>query len=152
MGRRFRGLPEECSSAGRASVSKTEGRGFESLHSCHYIYRRAGVLSGVRRRRKVRQAFMAKDQGAIQTTLRPRSQTRGAPVAAEPPKKPFNPVKFFREVRAEARKVTWTSWKETWITSVMVGIMVIFTAIFFFAVDWFLGMGIGALLKLANAE
>ena len=77
----------------------------------------------------------------------------------EPPRKGFSPVdwinaapKFFREVRAEARKVTWTSWKETWITSVMVGIMVIFTAIFFFAVDWFLGMGIGALLKLANAE
>ncbi len=26
---------QECSSAGRASVSKTEGRGFEPLHSCH---------------------------------------------------------------------------------------------------------------------
>jgi hypothetical protein len=26
---------EECSSVGRASVSKTEGRGFESPHSCH---------------------------------------------------------------------------------------------------------------------
>ena len=25
---------QECSSVGRASVSKTEGRGFESLHSC----------------------------------------------------------------------------------------------------------------------
>jgi len=74
----------------------------------------------------------------------------GAPLAAV--KKRVGPVQFLREVRAEARKVTWTSWKETWITSVMVGIMVIFTAIFFFAVDWFLGMGIGALLKLANAE
>lgn len=30
--------PQECSSAGRASVSKTEGRGFESLHSCHYMF------------------------------------------------------------------------------------------------------------------
>ena len=30
-------LPQECSSAGRASVSKTEGRGFESCHSCHFI-------------------------------------------------------------------------------------------------------------------
>jgi hypothetical protein len=29
---------KECSSAGRASVSKTEGRGFESLHSCHHLY------------------------------------------------------------------------------------------------------------------
>ena len=73
-----------------------------------------------------------------------------APIAAV--KKRVGPVQFLREVRAEARKVTWTSWKETWITSVMVGIMVIFTAIFFFAVDWILGLGIGAVLKLANAE
>ena len=28
---------KECSSAGRAAVSKTAGRGFESLHSCHRI-------------------------------------------------------------------------------------------------------------------
>jgi preprotein translocase subunit SecE len=80
----------------------------------------------------------------------PRPAAAPAPLAAV--KKRVGPVQFLREVRAEARKVTWTSWKETWITSVMVGIMVIFTAIFFFAVDWFLGMGIGALLKLANAE
>ena len=73
-----------------------------------------------------------------------------APIAAV--KKRVGPVQFLREVRAEARKVTWTSWKETWITSVMVGIMVIFTAIFFFAVDSILGLGIGAILKLANAE
>jgi preprotein translocase subunit SecE len=76
---------------------------------------------------------MAKDQAATPTTLRPRGQSRVAPDAA--PKQPFDPVKFFREVRAEARKVTWTSWKETWITSVMVGIMVVLAAIFFFSVD-----------------
>lgn len=36
--------PEECSSVGRASVSKTEGRGFESLHSCHSFGKaRAGL-------------------------------------------------------------------------------------------------------------
>jgi preprotein translocase subunit SecE len=86
----------------------------------------------------------------VATRAAPRSVAAGAPLAAV--KKRVGPVQFLREVRAEARKVTWTSWKETWITSVMVGIMVIFTAIFFFAVDWFLGMGIGALLKLANAE
>ena len=27
-------LPQGCSSAGRASVSKTDGRGFESCHPC----------------------------------------------------------------------------------------------------------------------
>ena len=36
---------KECSSAGRASVSKTESRGFESPHSCHPLWR-----SGVARR------------------------------------------------------------------------------------------------------
>ena len=85
---------------------------------------------------------------------------RDAPVPAAPvraatpaePKKPFNPVQFLREVRAEARKVTWTSWKETWITSVMVGIMVVLTAFFFFGVDAVLHALVTALLKLANAE
>jgi hypothetical protein len=29
---------QEFSSVGRASVSKTEGRGFESPNSCHFFY------------------------------------------------------------------------------------------------------------------
>jgi preprotein translocase subunit SecE len=93
---------------------------------------------------------MAKDQGAIQTTLRPRGAARTS-VVAEPPKKPFDPVKFYNEVRAEARKVTWTSWKETWITSVMVGIMVVVTSLFFFAIDGAFGTAMDWLLKLGNA-
>ena len=96
---------------------------------------------------------MAKDQGIVPTAFRRRplaatSATAGAPAA---PKKPFNPIQFLRETRAEARKVTWTSWKETWITSVMVGIMVILTAFFFFGVDAILNLVIGAVLKMASA-
>ncbi len=94
---------------------------------------------------------MAKDQGAVQTNLRPRGAPRPsarAAVIAEAPKKPFNPVKFYNEVRAEARKVTWTSWKETWITSVMVGIMVVVTALFFFSVDGVFGIAMNWVLKL----
>ncbi len=72
----------------------------------------------------------------------------GSPDA--PAKKRVSPAQFLREVDAERRKVTWTSWKETWITSVMVGIMVLMTAIFFFAIDWIMGMGISAVLKMAN--
>jgi len=97
--------------------------------------------------RKGKQAFMAKDQGAIQTNLRPRGAARSS-VAVQPPKKPFDPVKFYNEVRAEARKVTWTSWKETWITSVMVGIMVVVTALFFFSVDGVFGIAMNWVLKL----
>jgi len=80
------------------------------------------------------------------------SRPSAPPAPAAPAKKRVGPVQFLREVRAEARKVTWTSWKETWITSIMVGIMVVATAIFFFGVDWILGLGISAVLKLANAE
>lgn len=52
-----------------------------------------------------------------------------------PPKKRTGPFTFFKEVRAEARKVTWTSYRETWIASVMVVIMVLVAAIFFYATD-----------------
>lgn len=79
--------------------------------------------------------------------LAPAGQAPSAVAAA--PKKPFNPVQFFREVRAEARKITWTTRKETWITSVMVFIMVIVASLFFLLVDWLLGAGANLLLKFA---
>jgi preprotein translocase subunit SecE len=66
------------------------------------------------------------------------------------PKKPFNPARFINEVRAEARKITWTSRQETWITSVMVFIMVLLTALFFVIVDTLLGHGMQFLLKFAS--
>jgi preprotein translocase subunit SecE len=76
-----------------------------------------------------------------------------AAVPAEPKVKrpPFNPVKFWREVLQEARKITWTSWRETWITSVLVFIMVAITGVFFLAVDQALGFGMQYLLKLAQS-
>ena len=93
---------------------------------------------------------MAKDQAATPTTLRPRAQNRAAPAVDDRPKAPFDPVKFAREVRAEARKVTWTSWKETWITSVMVGIMVVVASIFFFGVDAAFSFIMTQVLKLGT--
>ena len=88
---------------------------------------------------------MAKDQGAVPTTLRPRALPR-----AQEPKQRIDVVRFFREVRAEARKVTWTSWKETWITSVMVGIMVVLASMFFFGVDAFFSFAMSQVLKLGS--
>ena len=74
----------------------------------------------------------------------------GAPAATvAAPKKRTNPVQFFREVRAEARKITWTTRKETWITSVMVFMMVGMASLFFSAVDGLLGLGAKALLTFA---
>ena len=100
---------------------------------------------------------MAKDQ-AYPPVARSRSRTpaprQTAAVSARAEehaaKKPINPLQFFREVRAEARKITWPSWRETWITSLMVLIMVVITAIFFFLVDLVLSLGITQILKLGG--
>ena len=61
----------------------------------------------------------------------------GNAVAAETPapKKRTSIPQFASQVRAEGRKIVWPSRKETWITSVMVLIMVLIASIFFFVVD-----------------
>ena len=69
---------------------------------------------------------------------------------AAPKKPPFNPIQFAQEVRLEGRKITWPTWKETWITSTMVFIMVAITAVFFWLLDIALGWGMTGILKLAN--
>jgi preprotein translocase subunit SecE len=56
----------------------------------------------------------------------------------------FAPVRFVREVRAEAGRVTWPSRRETLMTTFFVLVMAALTAVFFFAVD----MGVGALVGL----
>jgi preprotein translocase subunit SecE len=61
-----------------------------------------------------------------------------------------NPLAFFAEVRREASKVTWPSWKETWLTSVMVFIMVGLTMVFFFGVDVIFSYGEKLLVGLAG--
>ena len=57
----------------------------------------------------------------------------------------FEPVKFVREVRLEVSKVTWPSRRETLVTTGLVFAMAAMTAIFFFAVDQVIGLGVRAL-------
>jgi len=59
-----------------------------------------------------------------------------------------SPIEFLRQVRQEASKVTWTSRKETIVSTIMVLIMVVFMAIFFLLVDQVLSTGIRAILGL----
>src|SRR4249919_324037 len=80
--------------------------------------------------------------------------TPGGAVAA--PKKAMSPADWFRslprfarEVRAEARKITWTSRRETWITSVMVAIMVVIAMVFFWLVDAGVSLSVNSILKFA---
>jgi len=83
----------------------------------------------------------------------PGSSSAATVIAApEPaaPKKRTNPAQFFREVRAEGRKITWTSRKETWITSVMVFIMVSLAVVFFGVVDFGLSRAVQFLIRLGS--
>ncbi|HEV2080892.1 MAG TPA: preprotein translocase subunit SecE [Brevundimonas sp.] len=75
-----------------------------------------------------------------------------ATVTVEPatPKVRTSPVQFFSQVRAEGRKIVWPSRKETWITSVMVFIMVVIAAAFFWGVDFGLGFIVNRLLAIGS--
>ena len=66
------------------------------------------------------------------------------------PRKRVSPAQFLSQVRAEGRKITWPSRKETWITSVMVLILVMIAAAFFWAVDFILGAGFQQIISLGR--
>ena len=61
-----------------------------------------------------------------------------------------NPFTFLQQVRAETSKVTWPSRRETMISTVMVLVMVILAAIFFFAADQLLGWLVGLVLNVGG--
>ena len=61
-----------------------------------------------------------------------------------------NPVQFIQEVRQEASKVTWPSRKETSVSTAMVFVMVIISAIFFMIVDWLLQIGVKSVLGIGG--
>jgi preprotein translocase subunit SecE len=104
---------------------------------------------------------MAKTPGARPTAQNTRTAPAKGPAAsaavaptasveAPAPKKRTSLPQFIAEVRAEARKVTWTSRKETWITSVMVFIMVVTVSLFLFLVDFLLNVGVNGIIKLGS--
>ena len=62
----------------------------------------------------------------------------------------FNPVQFIEEVRSETAKVTWPTWKEVWITGLMVLVMVTIAAFFFLLADQLIGAVIKFILSLGR--
>ena len=54
---------------------------------------------------------------------------------SEPRRKGGGPFKFFGEVRAEARKVTWATRQEVTVSTIMVLIFGVVAAVFFYLVD-----------------
>ncbi|MDE0991784.1 MAG: preprotein translocase subunit SecE [Rhodospirillales bacterium] len=62
----------------------------------------------------------------------------------------INPAQFIQEVRQETAKVTWPSRKETTVSTVMVFIMVIVSAIFFLVADQILQYGVKLILGIGG--
>ena len=60
----------------------------------------------------------------------------------------MNPAQFVAQVRAEAAKVVWPSRKEAGLTTLMVFLMAVLVAIFFFIIDQTLAVGIDTVLNL----
>lgn len=58
-----------------------------------------------------------------------------------------NPVKFIQEVRSEVSKVVWPTRREVLMTTVMVFIMAVLTAIFFSLVDLLIRFGLSGVLS-----
>jgi preprotein translocase subunit SecE len=61
-----------------------------------------------------------------------------------------SPFKFLQEVREETEKVTWPSRRETFVTTVMVFVMVAVASVFFLVVDLFARNIITLILGIAN--
>lgn len=59
-----------------------------------------------------------------------------------------SPVQYIQQVRAETKKVTWPTRKETLVTTAMVFVMVAIACVFFFLVDQLIQLGIGAVLGI----
>ena len=58
----------------------------------------------------------------------------------------INPFTFLQQVRAETAKVTWPSRRETMISTIMVVAFAFIAAIFFFAADQLMGLGVELIL------
>ena len=58
-----------------------------------------------------------------------------------------NPLQFLQQVRAEVSKVVWPTRREVVLTSSMVFLLSIVTAIFFFFVDFLIRQGLQGILS-----
>jgi len=62
----------------------------------------------------------------------------------------LSPFQFFKQVRQETSKVTWPTRKETVVSTIMVFVMVIIAALFFFVVDQILSSGVKLVFGLGG--
>jgi preprotein translocase subunit SecE len=60
-----------------------------------------------------------------------------------------SPGEFLRQIRAEATKVVWPTWPETYRTAIFVAILMTMLALFFLGIDTLFGALVRWLLTLA---
>ena len=60
----------------------------------------------------------------------------------------MNPAQFVAQVRSEAAKVVWPSRKEAGLTTMMVFVLALLAAIFFFFIDLILQFGVDLVLGI----
>lgn len=95
-----------------------------------------------------------KPKGTAQTAVATSSQgasseeAQSAPPPDAPKKKSVGIVQFFKQVRDEGQKVTWTTRSETMVSTLMVLVMVAIASLFFFLIDQILRTVIPQLLSL----
>lgn len=61
-----------------------------------------------------------------------------------------SPIEFIRQVQSETRKVVWPSRRQTVMTAVMVMVMTVLLAVFFFVIDKMFDTAVAFLLSLAK--
>jgi len=59
-----------------------------------------------------------------------------------------SPAKFIREVRQEVGKVVWPSRKETMISTAMVLMLILISAVFFYVVDSIISWAVRSILGM----
>lgn len=71
------------------------------------------------------------------------------PVNEKAPARKANPLEFARQVRSEAKKVTWPTRHETTVSSIAVFIMVLIASLFLFFADQIIAMIIRFIMSFA---
>jgi preprotein translocase subunit SecE len=91
-----------------------------------------------------------KERKVAQATAK--ANGKSAPAASQESEAPARPkvgmFRFLQQVRQEVSKVTWPTRQETFVTTIMVFVMVILCALFFLLVDEVLGAAVRYLLGL----
>ena len=77
-----------------------------------------------------------------------REKVKGINMADAKTKKGFNPLRFFREVRMEGRKITWPSRQETTVSTIAVFIMVVIASTFLYFADQILAWAVRLIMGL----